>query len=91
LGIMSGNKQFVENASSLGQALLVTGLLGIQACCIPATGEYAFARKQRTHFRRRQHRKLEAARSSMEAGAGQSNDEVEAELAARRASVTSQK
>jgi hypothetical protein len=39
----------------------------------------------------RQHRKLEAARSSMEAGAGQSNDEVEAELAARRASVTSQK
>ncbi|EXI79231.1 MAG: hypothetical protein AW10_02505 [Candidatus Accumulibacter appositus] len=36
-------------------------------------------------------RKVEAARASMHAGTGQSNEEVEAEFAARRASVTSQR
>lgn len=36
-------------------------------------------------------RKVEAARASMHAGTGQSNDEVEAEFAARRASATSQR
>ncbi len=34
--------------------------------------------------------KVEAARSSMRAGKGRSNDEVEAEFAARRASVAKQ-
>lgn len=36
------------------------------------------------------HRKVEAARSSMRAGHGRSNDEVEADFAARRASASSQ-
>lgn len=36
-------------------------------------------------------RKVEAARASMDAGAGQSNDEVEATFAARRSSVISQR
>ena len=36
------------------------------------------------------HRKVEIARSSMLAGLGQSNEEVEADFAARRASVTGQ-
>ncbi len=36
------------------------------------------------------HRKVESARLSMRAGQGQSNDEVEAEFAARRASVANQ-
>jgi len=35
-------------------------------------------------------RKVEAGRTSMRAGIGRSNDEVEAEFAARRASVASQ-
>jgi len=35
-------------------------------------------------------RKVEAGRASMRAGLGRSNDEVEAEFAARRASVASQ-
>ena len=35
-------------------------------------------------------RKVEAARSSMHAGLGRSNDELEVEFAARRASVTGQ-
>jgi predicted transcriptional regulator len=35
------------------------------------------------------HRKVKAARSSMRAGVGRSNDEVEAEFAARRARVAS--
>ena len=35
-------------------------------------------------------RKVEAGRASMRAGLGRPNDEVEAEFAARRASVTSQ-
>ena len=35
-------------------------------------------------------RKVEAGRTSMLAGIGRSNDEVEAEFVARRASVTSQ-
>ena len=35
-------------------------------------------------------RKIEAARSSMRAGLGRSNDEVEAEFAARRARTASQ-
>ncbi|MHB1678695.1 MAG: antitoxin of toxin-antitoxin stability system [Sulfuriferula sp.] len=35
-------------------------------------------------------RKVEVARLSMRAGQGRSNDEVEAEFAARRASVTNQ-
>ena len=36
------------------------------------------------------HRKVEVARLSMRAGQGQPNDEVEAEFAARRASVANQ-
>lgn len=36
------------------------------------------------------HRKVEVARSSMRAGRGQSNDEVEADFAARRASAANQ-
>ncbi len=36
------------------------------------------------------HRKVEIARSSMRAGQGRSNDEVEADFATRRASVTGQ-
>jgi hypothetical protein len=36
------------------------------------------------------HRKVEIARSSMRAGLGRSNDEVEADFATRRASVTGQ-
>ncbi|MHB1620390.1 MAG: antitoxin of toxin-antitoxin stability system [Sulfuricella sp.] len=36
------------------------------------------------------HRKVEVARSSMHAGRGRSNDEVEADFAARRASAASQ-
>lgn len=35
------------------------------------------------------HRKVEVARSSMRAGCGRSNDEVEADFAARRASAAS--
>ena len=35
-------------------------------------------------------RKVEAGRASMRAGMGRSNDEVEAEFTARRASVVSQ-
>ena len=36
------------------------------------------------------HRKVEIARSSMRAGLGRSNEEVEADFATRRASVTGQ-
>ncbi|MHB1677843.1 MAG: antitoxin of toxin-antitoxin stability system [Sulfuriferula sp.] len=51
-----------------------------------------FVRNQRTarEYDEFLHRKVEVARLSMRAGQGRPNDEVEAEFAARRASVASQ-
>ncbi len=52
--------------------------------------EYVQHQREAREYDEFLHRKVEIARSSMRAGQGRSNDEVEADFATRRASVTGQ-
>lgn len=53
--------------------------------------EFVQRQRQAREYDEFLHRKVEVARASMRAGRGRSNDEVEAEFAARRAKVARQR